>query len=92
MRFFPDSCPKNTVRGEVFEVEEQSKITQHSNFYRCTKRTAGGAHSNGGISVSKQKVSHSEGISMYWKYLRCWFHSIRPGGSWFCLVEEHLNN
>jgi len=66
MRVSTVSCLKHTVRGKAFEDEERSKVPPHSNLYRCTKRTAGGASSRGsasGISLSKQKGSGSEGIS-----------------------------
>jgi len=65
VRFYPVSCPKNTLTGKAFEGEERYKITPHSNFCRCTKRTIGGATSSGkasGISLSRQKCSGSEGI------------------------------
>jgi len=54
------------VRGKAFEDEERSKVPPHSNLYRCTKRTAGGASGSGrasGISVYKLQCSGSEGIS-----------------------------
>jgi len=66
MRVFPLSCLKHNLRSKAFEDEEQSKVTPHSNLYRCTKQTTGGASSSGrasGISLSKQNGSGSEGIS-----------------------------
>ena len=66
MRVFPLSFLKHTLRGKAFEVENRSKVTSHSNLYRCTDRTAVGASSSGrasAISLSKQKCSGSEGIS-----------------------------
>jgi hypothetical protein len=68
--FFLISCTKNTLRGELFEEEEQSTVTSHSNFYRCTKPTAGGASNSGrnsGLILHKQKCSVEEGISTSWK-------------------------
>ena len=47
------------MRGKAFEDEERSKVPPHSNLYRCTKRTAGGASGSGstsGISLSKQNL------------------------------------
>jgi len=37
------------MRDEAFEEEEQSTVTPHCNFYRCTKQTTGGAFSNGRV-------------------------------------------
>jgi len=66
MLFFYVSCGKKSLRGKAIGDEERSKVTPHSNLYRCTKRTTGGASSSGrasGISLSKLKGSGSEGIS-----------------------------
>ena len=63
---FSVSCLKHNLRCKAFEDEERSKVTPHSNLYRCTKQTTGGASSSGrasGIRLSKQNGSGSEGIS-----------------------------
>jgi hypothetical protein len=51
---------------KCLKMWERSKVTPHSNLYRCTKQTTGGASSSGRascISLSKPKGSCSEGIS-----------------------------
>jgi hypothetical protein len=66
IRVFTVSCLRHTLRGKAFDDAERSKVTPHSNLYRCTKRTTGGASSSGRsseISLSKQNGSGSEGIS-----------------------------
>ena len=54
MPVFTVSCLKHTVRGKAFEDEERSKVPPHSNLYRCTKRTTGGASS----SVSASGIAY----------------------------------
>ena len=66
VRVFNDYTLTNVLTGKIVEGEERSTVTAHSNWYRCTERTAGGASGSGrasGISLSKQKCSGSEGIS-----------------------------
>jgi hypothetical protein len=41
LRTFPAACLKKTLREKAFE-DKRSKVTPHSNLYRCTKQTTRG--------------------------------------------------
>jgi hypothetical protein len=87
VRTFPAACLKKTLRGKALEDEERSKVTSHSNLYRCTKQTTGGASSSG--SASGVSLSKENGSGTSWRKLQCsWFHSISPGASWSGLVKN----
>jgi hypothetical protein len=56
---------KTPGEGKYLKMWERSNVTPHSNLYRCTKQTTGGASSSGiasGINLSKEKGTGSEGI------------------------------